>query len=52
MKELKRTIRLVARNLGTHHITGPEGTSRSSILTPGSPSSSWDGQRSLGPGEG
>ena len=24
MKELKRTIRLVARNLGTHHITGPE----------------------------
>lgn len=23
-KELKRTIRLVARNLGTHHITGPE----------------------------
>ena len=22
-KELKRTIRLVARNLGTHHITGP-----------------------------
>lgn len=24
LKELKRTIRLVARNLGTHHITGPE----------------------------
>ena len=24
VKELKRTIRLVARNLGTHHITGPE----------------------------
>ncbi len=24
IKELKRTIRLVARNLGTHHITGPE----------------------------
>jgi len=24
MKELKRTIRLVARNLGTHHITGPD----------------------------
>ena len=23
-KELKRTIRLVARNLGTHHITGPD----------------------------
>jgi transcription initiation factor TFIIB len=23
-KELKRTIRLVARNLGAHHITGPE----------------------------
>ncbi|SVB40929.1 uncharacterized protein METZ01_LOCUS193783, partial [marine metagenome] len=23
IKELKRTIRLVARNLGTHHITGP-----------------------------
>ena len=22
IKELKRTIRLVARNLGTHHITG------------------------------
>jgi len=24
VKELKRTIRLVARNLGTHHITGPD----------------------------
>ena len=24
VKELKRTIRLVARNLGPHHITGPE----------------------------
>ena len=24
LKELKRTIRLVARNLGTNHITGPE----------------------------
>ena len=24
VKELKRTIRLVARHLGTHHITGPE----------------------------
>ncbi len=24
VKELKRTIRLVARNLGTHHITGPQ----------------------------
>ena len=24
VKELKRTIRLVARNLGTHHITSPE----------------------------
>ena len=24
IKELKRTIRLVARNLGTHHITGPD----------------------------
>tara|TARA_Y100000588_G_scaffold394048_1_gene512520 strand:- start:1125 stop:1919 length:795 start_codon:yes stop_codon:yes gene_type:complete len=24
IKELKRTIRLVSRNLGTHHITGPE----------------------------
>ena len=24
VKELKRTIRLVARNLGAHHITGPE----------------------------
>ena len=24
VKELKRTIRLVVRNLGTHHITGPE----------------------------
>ena len=24
LKELKRTIRLVARNLGTHHITGPD----------------------------
>ena len=37
MKELKRTIRLVARNLGTHHITGPRSTSRSSTLTLGSP---------------
>ena len=36
VKELKRTIRLVARNLGTHHITGLRSTSRSSTLTWGS----------------
>ena len=31
-KELKRTIRLVARNLGTYHITGPENISKSFTL--------------------
>ena len=34
-KELKRTIRLVARTLGAHHVTGPEEYLRSFIPTLG-----------------
>ena len=38
IKELKRTIRLVARNLGTHHITGPEEYFENSIRIWATPS--------------